>query len=163
MLLKLRNPFFELEPNSVLRTADPDRTGIAPDAIGRKAFQQPFKQNSTWDRIHLKPPAATTQGFDEKFTAAPDMWPRRIQAAVGCTSTESTFGGRLVAPSAGTPEGPWLRTGDLGFFFDDELFIIGRIKDLLIVYGRNHSPDDIEATVQEGDHAGPVRGDSGSG
>jgi long-chain fatty acid adenylyltransferase FadD28 len=37
----------------------------------------------------------------------------------------------------------------LGFVFDDELFIIGRIKDLLIVYGRNHSPDDIEATVQE--------------
>ena len=63
--------------------------------------------------------------------------------------TESTFGGRLVAPSAGTPEGPWLRTGDLGFFSDGELFIIGRIKDLLIVYGRNHSPDDIEATVQE--------------
>jgi long-chain fatty acid adenylyltransferase FadD28 len=63
--------------------------------------------------------------------------------------TESTFGGRLVAPSAGTPEGPWLRTGDLGFVFDDELFILGRIKDLLIVYGRNHSPDDIEATVQE--------------
>ena len=63
--------------------------------------------------------------------------------------TESTFGGRLVAPSDGTPEGPWLRTGDSGFFFDDELFIIGRIKDLLIVYGRNHSPDDIEATIQE--------------
>jgi len=63
--------------------------------------------------------------------------------------TERTFKGRIVAPSAGTPEGPWLRTGDLGFFFEDELFIIGRIKDLLIVYGRNHSPDDIEATVQE--------------
>ena len=44
---------------------------------------------------------------------------------------------------------PWLRTGDLGFFSDGELFIIGRIKDLLIVYGRNHSPDDIEATIQE--------------
>jgi fatty acid CoA ligase FadD28 len=32
------------------------------------------------------------------------------------------------------------------------LFIIGRIKDLLIVYGRNHSPDDIEATIQEITH-----------
>jgi fatty acid CoA ligase FadD28 len=63
--------------------------------------------------------------------------------------TEATFRGRLVAPSAGTPDGPWLRTGDQGFFFDDELFVMGRIKDLLIVYGRNHSPDDIEATVQE--------------
>ncbi len=63
--------------------------------------------------------------------------------------TERTFGGMLVAPSAGTPEGPWLRTGDLGFIADGELFIVGRIKDLLIVYGRNHSPDDIEATSQE--------------
>ncbi|MGA5541925.1 AMP-binding protein [Mycobacterium sp. NPDC051198] len=63
--------------------------------------------------------------------------------------TESTFGARIVAPSDGTPEGPWLRTGDSGFMFGDELFVIGRIKDLLIVYGRNHSPDDIEATIQE--------------
>jgi fatty acid CoA ligase FadD28 len=63
--------------------------------------------------------------------------------------TEHAFGDRLVAPSSGTPEGPWLRTGDRGFFSEGELFIMGRIKDLLIVYGRNHSPDDIEATIQE--------------
>jgi long-chain fatty acid adenylyltransferase FadD28 len=63
--------------------------------------------------------------------------------------TERTFGGKLLAPSSGTPEGPWLKTGDLGFVSDGELFIIGRIKDVLIVYGRNHSPDDIEATIQE--------------
>lgn len=62
--------------------------------------------------------------------------------------TERTFGGTLVAPPAGTPEGRWLRTGDLGVISDDELFIIGRIKDLLIVRGRNHYPDDIEVTVQ---------------
>ena len=63
--------------------------------------------------------------------------------------TARTFGATLVGPSAGTPEGPWLRTGDLGFISDGELFIVGRIKDLLIVYGRNHSPDDIEATIQQ--------------
>ena len=63
--------------------------------------------------------------------------------------SQRTFCARIVTPSAGTPEGPWLRTGDSGFFSDGELFIIGRIKDLLIVYGRNHSPDDIEATIQE--------------
>ena len=62
--------------------------------------------------------------------------------------SEQTFGATLVDPSAGTPEGPWLRTGDMGFISDGELFIIGRIKDLLIVYGRNHSPDDLEATIQ---------------
>jgi len=63
-------------------------------------------------------------------------------------ASEDTFGGKLTDPSPGTPEGPWLRTGDSGFLSDGELFIVGRIKDLLIVYGRNHSPDDIEATVQ---------------
>ena len=63
--------------------------------------------------------------------------------------TERTFGATLVNPSAGTPEGPWLRTGDLGVLSHGELFISGRIKDLLIIYGRNHSPDDIEATIQE--------------
>jgi fatty acid CoA ligase FadD21 len=59
------------------------------------------------------------------------------------------FGATLIDPSPGTPDGPWLRTGDLGFVFDGELFIVGRIKDLLIIRGRNHYPEDIEATVQE--------------
>jgi fatty acid CoA ligase FadD21 len=58
------------------------------------------------------------------------------------------FGATLIDPSAGTPDGPWLRTGDLGFIYEDELFIVGRIKDLLIIRGRNYYPEDIEATVQ---------------
>ena len=45
----------------------------------------------------------------------------------------------------------WLRTGDLGFMYKGELFICGRIKDLVIIRGRNHFPQDIEATV-EGAH-----------
>lgn len=65
------------------------------------------------------------------------------------TETERTFGASVDAPSPETPEKPWLRTGDLGFLSRGELFIVGRIKDILIVRGRNHYPDDIEATVQE--------------
>jgi acyl-CoA synthetase (AMP-forming)/AMP-acid ligase II len=61
--------------------------------------------------------------------------------------TEGTFRGVIANPADGVPTEMWLRTGDLGFFSDDELFIVGRIKDLLIVRGRNHYPDDIEATV----------------
>jgi long-chain fatty acid adenylase/transferase FadD26 len=61
--------------------------------------------------------------------------------------SEQTFGGRLVDPSHGTPQGPWLRSGDLGVISDGELFIVGRIKDVVIVDGRNHYPDDIEATI----------------
>ena len=63
--------------------------------------------------------------------------------------TQKAFGGQIVDPSSGTPLGPWLRTGDLGTIHEGELYIIGRIKDLLIVDGRNHYPDDIEATTQE--------------
>jgi long-chain fatty acid adenylyltransferase FadD28 len=63
--------------------------------------------------------------------------------------TARTFGATIVTPSAGTPEGPWLRTGDIGFVSEGELFVVGRIKDLLIIYGRNHAPEDIEATVSE--------------
>ncbi|MEV2271102.1 fatty acyl-AMP ligase [Nonomuraea africana] len=43
----------------------------------------------------------------------------------------------------------WLRTGDLGVIHEGELYITGRIKDLVIVDGRNHYPQDIEATAQE--------------
>jgi long-chain fatty acid adenylyltransferase FadD28 len=84
---------------------------------------------------------------------AGEIWVHGGNVAMGYwqkpQETERTFGGRLVTSSAGTLEGRWLRTGDRGFFFEGELFIIGRMKDLLIVYGRNHSPDDIEATIQE--------------
>jgi len=46
-------------------------------------------------------------------------------------------------------ERSWLRTGDLGFFHNDELFICGRSKDLIIIRGRNHFPQDIEQSVEQ--------------
>jgi acyl-CoA synthetase (AMP-forming)/AMP-acid ligase II len=59
-------------------------------------------------------------------------------------ATRETFGAYLED----TREGPFLRTGDLGFLKDGELFITGRLKDVLIVRGRNHYPQDLELTVQ---------------
>ena len=46
------------------------------------------------------------------------------------------------------PEGDFLRTGDLGFVRDGELFVVGRKKDLVIIAGRNIHPEDVEATVE---------------
>jgi acyl-CoA synthetase (AMP-forming)/AMP-acid ligase II len=57
--------------------------------------------------------------------------------------TETTFGART---SAG--EGPYLRTGDLGFIVDGQLFIAGRLKDLIVIRGRNVYPQDIERTCE---------------
>ncbi len=63
--------------------------------------------------------------------------------------TGSAFGATLVDGPADVPPKSWLRTGDRGFVSEGELFIVGRIKDMLIVRGRNHYSEDIEATVQK--------------
>jgi long chain fatty acid CoA FadD26 len=77
-----------------------------------------------------------------------EVWVHGPQVAAGYWRnpelTEQVFNGQLAE---GTPMGPWLRSGDFAVMFDGQLYIIGRMKDLLIVDGRNHYPDDIEATV----------------
>lgn len=57
--------------------------------------------------------------------------------------TEETFQAFLTE----NHEGPFLRTGDLGFFSEGELFVTGRLKDLIILHGRNIYPQDVEAIV----------------
>jgi acyl transferase domain-containing protein/acyl-CoA synthetase (AMP-forming)/AMP-acid ligase II/pimeloyl-ACP methyl ester carboxylesterase/acyl carrier protein len=61
------------------------------------------------------------------------------------TQTKDTFQAYIV----NTQEGPFLRTGDLGFVQDDEIFVTGRLKDLIIIRGRNHYPQDLESTVEQ--------------
>jgi acyl-CoA synthetase (AMP-forming)/AMP-acid ligase II len=69
---------------------------------------------------------------------APGYWERPNE-------TEAIFKARL----ADTNDGPFLRTGDLGFLSRDVLFVTGRIKDMIIVDGRNHYPQDIEQTAEQ--------------
>lgn len=82
-----------------------------------------------------------------------EIWVHGDNVAVGYwqnpQETQETFAAKVVDPLPGTSEGPWLRTGDLGVIFEGELFITGRIKDLVVVDGSNHYPDDIEATIHE--------------
>jgi 8-amino-7-oxononanoate synthase len=63
--------------------------------------------------------------------------------------SKSAFGARLVSPSDSRPSGAqYLRTSDLGFYADGELYITGRLDDLIIVRGVNHHPQDIESTAR---------------
>ena len=69
--------------------------------------------------------------------------------------TKETFANQLARAgkrAAGAPEGvDWMATGDLGVFVDDEVYITGRRKELIVIAGRNHYPQDIEYTVDHAD------------
>jgi acyl-CoA synthetase (AMP-forming)/AMP-acid ligase II/thioesterase domain-containing protein/acyl carrier protein len=60
------------------------------------------------------------------------------------SGTDETF--RAFLKDSG--DGPFLRTGDLGFLHEGELFVTGRLKDVIIIRGRNLYPEDIELTVE---------------
>jgi acyl-CoA synthetase (AMP-forming)/AMP-acid ligase II len=74
--------------------------------------------------------------------------------------TRRVFGNKLQSrldrgshAEGAADNGCWLATGDLGVYVDGELYLTGRIKDLIIIDGRNHYPHDIETTVSESSRA----------
>jgi acyl-CoA synthetase (AMP-forming)/AMP-acid ligase II len=82
-------------------------------------------------------------------SVAQGYWKRPLE-------TQKTFNAYLEDGS----EGPFLRTGDLGFIKDDELFVTGRIKDVIIIRGQNHYPQDVELSVEKSHSA--LRPNSGA-
>ncbi|MDF0674702.1 MAG: amino acid adenylation domain-containing protein [Nitrospira sp.] len=78
-----------------------------------------------------------------------EIWVKGPSVAQGYWKCPETTALTFAATMADTGEGPYLRTGDLGVSQDGELFVVGRLKDLIIIRGRNHHPQDIETTVQE--------------
>ena len=69
--------------------------------------------------------------------------------------TKRTFGGTLK-----DGRGPFLRTGDLGFYSDGHVYVTGRIKDVMIIRGRNHYPQDVERVACQAHEA--LRPDAGA-
>lgn len=88
-----------------------------------------------------------------------EIWVSSPSVAQGYWNKPEETTRTFQAYLADTGEGPFLRTGDLGFLKDGELYITGRLKDLIIIEGRNHYPQDIEKTVADAHpaiHAGCV-------
>ncbi|MFN8382938.1 MAG: amino acid adenylation domain-containing protein [Anaerolineales bacterium] len=77
-----------------------------------------------------------------------EIWVAGPSVAQGYWGLEDETRTTFQAYIADTNEGPFLRTGDLGFLNNGELFVTGRLKDLIIIHGSNHYPQDIELTVE---------------
>jgi acyl-CoA synthetase (AMP-forming)/AMP-acid ligase II len=77
-----------------------------------------------------------------------EIWIKGPSVAQGYWNKTEESRHAFGAYLADTGEGPFLRTGDLGFLDNDELYVTGRLKDLIIVNGHNHYPQDIERTVE---------------
>lgn len=75
-----------------------------------------------------------------------EIWPGGPSVARGYWKKESEVDPVFKACTA-DGQGPFLRTGDLGFLHDQELFVVGRLKDLIIMKGRNLYPEDLELAV----------------
>ena len=78
-----------------------------------------------------------------------EIWVRGASIAQGYWNNPQATNAVFNAYLADTGEGPFLRTGDLGFIEQGELFVTGRLKDAIIINGQNYYPQDIEQTVEQ--------------
>jgi acyl-CoA synthetase (AMP-forming)/AMP-acid ligase II len=128
----------ELLENKIVLKAD----------VGRDNYQQMVGCGHTWldTEIRIVDPETCTQCADNQVG---EIWVSGSSIAQGYwhqpEKTTETFQAKLVDMG----ERNFLRTGDLGFIQNGELFITGRIKDVIIIWGRNHYPQDIEYSVQQ--------------
>ncbi|HEY2942003.1 MAG TPA: GNAT family N-acetyltransferase [Vicinamibacteria bacterium] len=115
----------------------------APDAPAARRFvacgrPRPGREVRIVDPSRRRP--ATAGGVGEIWVRGPGVakgyWRRPEQTAAAFAAFLADGGG------------PYLRTGDLGFVHEGELFITGRLKDVIVVRGRNHYPQDVEATAE---------------
>lgn len=81
--------------------------------------------------------------------AVGEIWVSGKSVAAGYWRRDEETAATFGAFTADSHEGPFLRTGDLGFMRDGRLFVTGRIKDVLIVRGMKHYPHDIESTAEQ--------------
>ena len=86
-----------------------------------------------------------------------EVWLAGAGIAAGYWGRQEESDATFKATLAGSGEGPYLRTGDLGFIHRGELFLTGRLKELIIVRGRNYYPHDLEWTAEQA-HLGLRRG-----
>ena len=125
-----------LEQNKVVvKDADGEGVRILP-SCGRLVCET---------EVAIAHPDSLTRCADDEVG---EIWVKDPSVAQGYWQREEESDHTFRAYLQDSQEGPFLRTGDLGFMYDGELYINGRMKDLIIIRGTNHYPQDIEWTVQ---------------
>ncbi|MFB2771430.1 fatty acyl-AMP ligase [Pelatocladus sp. BLCC-F211] len=127
----------ELEQNRVVAATDKQESNRVIVGCGRTWLDQKIAIVDP-ESLSLCPPGQVGEIWVSGLSVAQGYWNRPEQ-------TEQIF----HAYPADTGERQFLRTGDLGFLQNGELFVTGRLKDLIIILGRNHYPQDIEQTIEQ--------------
>ena len=99
----------------------------------------------TVDVVIVQPDSGTRAWTDQ----IGEIWVSGPSVAQGYWRNDEVTQGTFRAYLSDTGEGPFLRTGDLGFVKDGELYIAGRIKDLVIIRGVNFYPQDLELSAEQ--------------
>jgi acyl-CoA synthetase (AMP-forming)/AMP-acid ligase II len=116
----------------------------APDAPGSQAFVSCGHAWMEQELAIVNPDSCARM----QVGAIGEIWVHGPSVAKGYWNRPDDSRRVFQASIAGEEGKSYLRTGDLGFILDGELFVTGRIKEVLIVRGRNYYPQDIEATAQ---------------
>ena len=106
--------------------------------------------NVPGQKLAIANPETLKQCPDEQIG---EIWSKSDSVARGYWNLPELTNHSFNAVLADTKEAGWLRTGDLGFLKNGELFVTGRLKDLIIIHGRNYYPQDIELTVENAHEA----------
>jgi acyl transferase domain-containing protein/acyl-CoA synthetase (AMP-forming)/AMP-acid ligase II/pimeloyl-ACP methyl ester carboxylesterase len=106
--------------------------------------------NSPEQKVAIANPETLNQCPDGEIG---EIWVKSPSVAQGYWNRPELSVHSFDGVLANTQEAGWLRTGDLGFLHHGELFVTGRLKDLIIIRGRNYYPQDLESTVDNAHEA----------
>ncbi|WP_410585855.1 amino acid adenylation domain-containing protein [Amycolatopsis sp. lyj-23] len=146
-------PCYGLAEATLMVSAKPAGTDLVVDTRGAAAVVGSGRPVAAGHRLEIVDPATATPCPDGTVG---EIWFAGPSVAAGYWNRPEQTGATFRAQLTGE-ETPFLRTGDLGYLDGGELYVTGRAKDLLIIRGRNHYPQDIERTV-EASHPALVRG-----